>query len=279
MAIGGNEGKFKGSIGGLTYRIVNGKTIVQSKPAARTVKQTEPTKASCTDFSVGSNRAKILRLVLSPLVRGMQDKEMVGRLTAAVAAVVRSNTSLPAGFRDLEDGQLHLLENFEFNVLSPFAERCKAKLSLEQLPPGGFKIAVAPFDVKGVVAFPELATGCVLRVLLAAINFKENKYQYCGTAELTIPLNRIDVPATEWVFAENLPSDCLFIAACAMEYYGNGLFEPINLNTNQLHPVKLIGLLHGGQVLEQVPLPPANDSLWHNWQPIPGIDGNKIRKR
>ncbi|MET3112956.1 hypothetical protein AAKU52_000675 [Pedobacter sp. CG_S7] len=279
MAISDNEGKFKGNIGGLTYRIVNGKTIVQSKPAARTVKQTESTKASQNDFSLGSNRAKILRLVLSPLIKGLQDKAMVNRLTTAVAAVVRSNITLPAGFRDLEDGQLGLLEGFEFNVHSPFADRCKANLRMEQNSLAGFKISIAPFEVKKAIVFPGLATGCTFRVLLAAINFKENRYQYCGTAELNIPVDRDAVPATEWVFVENLPPDCLFIAACSMEFFGNGLFEPISLNNKQLHPVKLIGLMPGQQVSEQVPVPQAADSLWHNWQPIPGIDGNKIRKR
>lgn len=278
MATSDDSGKFKGNIGNVTYRIINGIAIIQSRPGPGTVKQTAPTKASSTDFSLGSNRAKILREILFPMIRGLQDNKMVNRLTAAVGGVIRSNTSLAAGCRDLEDGDLQLLDGFEFNRHSPFSKMFKAKLHLDQNYVEGIKISMDAFNVKESMIFPEMASGCILRVLLSAVSLAHNEYQYCGTAELDIPVNSEEVPAIEWSFVNGLPENCLFIASCSLEYYENGLFDSASLNHKLLHPVALIGLMLGRDFEEQVPLPEEISSNWNTWLPISGINGNKLRR-
>jgi hypothetical protein len=278
MATSDNGGKFKGKIGNLTYRIINGKSIIQSTPGPGTVKQTKKTKASSTDFAVSSNRARILREVLFPMIRGMHDNKMVNRLNSAVGKVLRSNTSLAAGKRDLEEGDLQLLDGFEFNRHSPFSKVFKGKLLLDQNYVEGIKVSVNPFIVKETITFPETASGCTLRVLIAAISFKDNQYQYCGTAEMDIPVHTEAVPATEWSFINHLPEDCLFAASCSLGFYENGLFDSVSLNHKLLHPVALIGLIPGLDFEEQDPLPEEVLSSWNKWLPISGIDGNKLRK-
>ena len=120
MATSDNKGNFRGNINNLVYRNINGKMIVQSRPGKGRLKQTVKTKNSSIDFSLGSNRARILREVLFPMIRGLQDGEMVNRLTSAVTAVVRFNTSLEAGYRDLEDGELQLLDRFRIQYAFAF---------------------------------------------------------------------------------------------------------------------------------------------------------------
>ena len=278
MATSDDSGKFKGNIGNLTYRIINGIAIIQTRPGPGTVKQTVQTKASSVDFALGSNRAKILREILFPMIRGMQDNKMVNRLNAAVGEVIRSNTSLAAGYRDLEDGDLQLLDGFEFNRHSPFSKMFKAKLQLSQNYLEGIKISMDAFHVKESITFPEMASGCTLRVLLAAVSLAHNEYQYCGTAELDIPANTEDVPAIEWSFIHGLPENCLFIASCSLEFYENGLFDSASLNNKLLHPVALIGLIQGLDFEEQDPLPEDLSSNWNTWLPISGINGNKLRR-
>ena len=278
MATSDDSGKFKGNIGNLTYRIINGIAVIQSRPGPGTVKQTEPTKASSVDFSLSSNRGKILREILFPMIRGLQDNKMVNRLNVAVAEVIRSNTSLSSGYRDLEDGDLQLLNGFEFNRHSPFSKMFKAKLHLDQNYVEGVKISMDAFNAREAITFPEMASGCTLRVLLSAVSLAHNEYQYCGTAELDIPANSEEVPAITWSFINGLPENCLFIAACSLDFYENGLFDSASLNNKMLHPVALIGLMQGRDFEEQAPLPEEISSNWNTWLPISGINGNKLRR-
>ena len=277
MATSDNSGKFKGNIGGLTYRIINGIAVIQTRPGPGTVKQTKATKASSVDFALGSNRAKILREILFPMIRGMQDNQMVNRLNKAVGDVIRSNSNLAPGYRDLEDGDLKLLDGFEFNRHSPFAKMFKAKLHLDQNYVEGIKVSMDAFNVQETITFPEMASGCVLRILISAVSLTHNEYQHCGTAELDIPAKTDRVPPILWSFINNLPENCLFIASCSLDFYENGLFDSLSLNNKLLHPVALIGLMQGRDFEEQDPLPEDGTSNWNTWLPISGINGNKLR--
>lgn len=281
MAISDNDGRFKGGVGNLTYRIIGGKVIVQTKPGRGTMKQTKASKASNTDFCLASNRAKILRLVLMPMLKGNYDRGMVNRFNSAVTKVIRSNTGLACGYRDLEDGNLDLLNGFEFNLNSPFSKLLQAKLQLEQTYFDGIRISLSAFKVSEVLFFPQRADGCKLKILISAIRLKDNQYQYCGVAEMNIPVGTTDILATAWTFKRNLPEDCLLMAACSLEYYAEGLDELINLNQKDFHPVSLLGLVRSQEVdvTTTTTLPEDPATVWNKWIPIPGIDGNKLRLR
>jgi hypothetical protein len=278
MAISDNEGKFKGKIGNLTYRIIDGITIVQSSPGPGTVKQTSPTKISSKEFSLASNRAKILRLILFPMIKGKQDNKMVNRFTSVMSKVIRANNSLPSGYRDLMEGELSLLTGFEFNLNSPFFKVFKTSIRMFHSKEEGIRISMDGLNAKTDIAFPQVATGCILRILLCAISLKDNLYQYCGSAELKITDQSDLIPAKDWVFKQNLPENSLFMATCSLEFYAEGLFKTISLNNSSLHPVAIIGLARGEEFIGQLPLLLDANSMWNNWHPIPGIDGNKLRK-
>ncbi|WP_432712570.1 hypothetical protein [Pedobacter sp.] len=275
MATSDEEGNFRGSVGKLIYRNIKGKTIIQSKPAPGITKQTAATNASKIDFSLGSNRAKIMRYVLFPMLNGKHDAKMINRFNTAVGDVVRSNTALQPGFRDLEDGDMALLNGFEFNMNSPFASMLGVKLTMTQSFHKGVTISLPTFEVKEDLVFPDMAAGVVLRVLISALNLQRNEYQYCGYAELNIPLGSVVVPKTEWSFLEMMPDQCLFLASCSLDYYGSGLYTAYGLNSVKLHPVTIIGLQSSQEFEFQLPGPQDETDLWHKWMPIPGADGNK----
>jgi hypothetical protein len=278
MAISNINGKFKGSVGNLTYRIVNGRSIVQSKPGKGNVKQTPPTKVSAIEFSLASNRAKILRTILYPMIQGKQDSGMINRLTVATAKVIRSNSVLAPGARDLADGNLAVLDNFEFNSLAPFVKLFKPQLTLEQTEDGYLKIAMPAFQGSAMLNFPDTATGLTLKIFLAAVDLKTNQYCYCKSESLFIPRGNRPVPAAEWYFPDNLHPDCLYLACCALEYSRAGVEERILLNHAKLQPVLLLGLRASLGVGQHLAPPVHSQDIWNSWLEIPGLDGRQLRK-
>ena len=58
------------------------------------------------------------------------------------------------------------------------------------------------FNVRKALFFLTRPPAACCRVLIAAISLKENKYQYCGSVELDIPVDRKEVAAAEWTFID-----------------------------------------------------------------------------
>ena len=279
MAISNKGGKLSGKIGDLVYRQVNGQTVVQSRPVKGMVKQAVASKNSAIDFSLASNRARILRFMLYPMIQALSDVKMINRLNAAVAAALRSATALAPGYRDLGDGDFQSLKGFEFNLHSPFARLFLPTLSVSQTAAGGITIGFAAFNVAEQLRFPEPATGLTLKILLAALDLTNNQYRYCASAALAINQQQLVVPATQWNFLADLPPACIYVACAALEYTLESLDGKMKLNRPDLNPVMLCELGHSYAEAQQPPAAPDPSGLWNHWNPIPGLDGRQLLRK
>lgn len=277
MASKDNQGNFRGRIGNLTYRVINGVNVIQSRPGPNLMKQTSATQSSSTDFSVASNRAKIIRTILYPMIKDHFDRQMVNRFNALMGDVIRSNEDLAPGQRDLGDGQLSLLNGFDFNVRSPFANYFKLDF-VQQFSPWGLRLTLPAFNPNAMVNFPQGATGCNLRVLVSALDLDQNKYCYCDSRELEILTAERMVAATDWFFNAHLPDHALVMATVSLEFYTEGLMEDISLNGPALHPCMIL-CLHKTAEMEDQHHEMDPIDVWGKWHSIAGIDGNKLKAK
>lgn len=277
MASSDNHGNFKGRIGNLTYRIINGVSIIQSRPGPGNTKMNDSSLASNGDFCLASNRAKIMRNVFHPMIKDRYDGKMVNRFNVAVVDVIRSNEDLAPGHRDLGDGQLSLLNGFDFNLRSPFANYFKLEF-VQQFSPWGLRLTLPAFNPAAMVNFPQGATGCNLRVLVSALDLAQNKYCYCASRELEILSAERLVAATDWFFNAHLPDHALVMATVSLEFYTEGLMEDISLNGPALHPSMILCIHKTAEMDDQHHAMDPID-VWGKWHPIAGIDGNKLKAK
>ncbi|MGK6350848.1 hypothetical protein [Parapedobacter sp. DT-150] len=116
MAIQDKNGKIRGKINNIVYRELGDKQVMQIAPAR--VKQTYATKLNAMEFGLASAQAKVLRRVFRGVYEEA-DGKMAARLTAAVAACIRTSEK-DIGERNLHDADLDPLKGFKFNADAPF---------------------------------------------------------------------------------------------------------------------------------------------------------------
>ncbi|TNE78936.1 MAG: hypothetical protein EP332_12715 [Bacteroidetes bacterium] len=79
------------------------------------------TRENMAEFGQSAKMGAELRKLLAPVIQKIKDPRMANRLTAKVREAINADVSHPRGERLLQDGDLSLLQDFDFNVLSPFS--------------------------------------------------------------------------------------------------------------------------------------------------------------
>jgi len=74
------------------------------------------TRENGSEFGRAGKGGKVLRNAIRILLQNAKDKRVVSRLTKDLLAIVKTDTTNERGLRTIQDGNLSLLENFEFNL-------------------------------------------------------------------------------------------------------------------------------------------------------------------
>jgi hypothetical protein len=230
------KGLVSGAVGPVYYRMLNGKAIVQSKPARR--KKAAGTANNASDFGRAATTAKKIRMALQPVLQGFADTAMYRRFTASVHAA--SASDLPKGQRTLGQGNLQVLERFEFNTLTPFDKYCSVIPVVGQDAQGQLSLSIDSFDPRGAVVPPKEASHAEL--LCFATAFDAVTFDPLQDEIFTIPfaLSASNVDASVWPL--NFPENSVVLVVAALLFVRKGTaMGDLVLNNKTLHPCVLVG--------------------------------------
>jgi len=263
------NGKMRGAVGNVSYRISNGQNILQSRPGKGNTKVNEKSLKTNNEFSLASNRARIIRGILSPVIRKYYDGEMINRFTCVVAEAIRSNDALPVGYRDIEDGKLSILQGFEFNQHSLFSDYCNLEIVTEATP-AGLRLTIPAFVPLAKLAFPFDASHCTMKVLVSTLDLREERFSQCCVKELMIPASNTPVPEVNWLLNENFPARGLMLVTVSLNYFELCLGEMVSLNRPILNPCQLLTVYNAVDDGLSVSVDHRN-KLFGTWFPVPGL--------
>lgn len=171
---------------------------------------------------------------------------MVSRLTKAMMTVIKADATSTRGQRNILDGELELLEGFDFNL--------NAKLSTTVFFPyvptidrvtGALKVAIPAFSPATTVAAPEGATHMKLISGGASIDFEGETIEIVTTASADILLSQAEVAASELLNQLKANSTHPLFLILGIEFYQqvNGVnYSLKNGNYNALSLVKVLGV-------------------------------------
>lgn len=98
---------------------VDGKRIANDPAFQRT-------RENGMEFGRAAQGGKLVRNSIQSLLQQAKDKRVVSRLTTALLAILKTDSTSVRGMRNLMEGDLNLLRGFEFNINSPLATTLKA---------------------------------------------------------------------------------------------------------------------------------------------------------
>lgn len=267
MAIIDKKGFIHGRAGNQVYRKVGNVQVLQSAPAK--VRQTTATKTSAQQFGMASSTAKVLRHIFAGPSHGA-DAGMANRLTQTVLRAMRGAEKADFDLRDLHQATLSELEGFQFNKLSPLHEVLAVQADLSISEGGSVKVNLPAIE-KDALYFPKYSSHCILRLLVVAVDFKNETYQYLGHQDIKIANGRSS-PALQWTTEEKAERGNIVLVSLSLHYFAHdGVNEDgINLNNKSFSPAAIIAAMHVGE--EGVP-ETANAPYK---LPMAGYDGNEL---
>jgi len=242
MATINSKGQLSGTVGPYSFRVVNGKAIVQSKPGRNNVKQTEATKSSASDFGKASYTAKQIRLALFTILQNMTDSRMHIRFATKVYETALSAIELPKGKKLFADGNFSVMQNFEFNSNSLFSRYATIKPQATLNALGQIQLSIPKIYPRNEVLFPIQASDCQLCFMVSAFDKDDYVISYCEVFNVELSLESRVVPPQEFITPE-LPKNAIVFVCQALFYYRkNSVIGKIPLNSKEVHPVSILGV-------------------------------------
>lgn len=168
----------EGRIENLTfYRTADGYSVQKVKGVTKETIATSPvfqrTRENMAEFARAANASKLLRNALSDAINGSKDKRMTNRLNSIMLKVVQLDQVSDRGLRNVLDGELRLLEGFDFNKAAPFEQTFEGvfRTSFDRST-GLCTLEVDSFTADKKLKKPDGATHFRFLLAAAAINFE-----------------------------------------------------------------------------------------------------------
>ncbi len=241
MAIIDKKGYIRGRIGNLVYRKVGDTNIIQSRPAK--VRQTTATKESALEFGLASSTAKVLRYMFAGLSH-YADGGMINRMNQCVLQAIRNGGGATRGQRDLHQGDLSLLEGFQFNKNSPLNEILPFMPTVSVAEEGSVRVILPAMDSEEL-GWLYGAEGCSLRFTVMSVDFKKQYYQLLGHHELDVRKGKV-IEQLEWNTPERAEKGSIVLVALSAVFHTpDGIrHDGIILNDKDFFPAAIVAALH-----------------------------------
>lgn len=156
--------KLKGTIGDITfYKSQDGYLARQKGGVDRNRIMTDPkfqrTRENASEFGRAGKASKALCTAIRPVLNKTQDSRMISRLVKAMMAVIKADAVSTRGERNVLDGELSLLQGFDFNGNAKLSATIYAPYATSiDRESGEFTVDLASFNPEAQIVAPQGTT-------------------------------------------------------------------------------------------------------------------------
>jgi hypothetical protein len=245
--------KLKGKIGDLSFYKSKDGHLARMKGGVDAARiQNDPaferTRENGVEFGRAGKAGKLLRDSLRNFIRSGSDGRMTSRLTGAMMKVVKADATSTRGQRNVLDGELELLEGFEFNVNAKLGSTYfKPIVTTISRPEGKGTANFGIFDPKKSFELPGGATHIKLVGGVATVDFEAGSYELAESVPVLLSINSQEEITEEVVVSGSFKvgeTKPLFLVV-GIEFYqqvNGALYSLKNGQYNSVTLVKVSGM-------------------------------------
>ena len=245
--------KISGAIGDVIFYKTKGGYFIKSKPHFDAKRfATDPAFAiqrkTMTELSRNSKASKLIRQAFAGPISVVESGDIHNRLNKVMAQVIKGDKTNEIGRRNVSDGEITLLEGFEFNpnnplmrssLLPPFTANIDRKTGI-------MAISFSKFTRKKRFDIPLMATHFKLQATGAELNFDDNQYIHAVAQSTDLPIGSRSLPDQLSLQASLLPgSQYPLFLALSISFFqeSNGVIKPLSSSMhNAMALVKVCGI-------------------------------------
>jgi len=186
--------QFTGSIGNIIfYKSIDGYLARKKGGIEASRIRSEPafarTRENNAEFRRAAQATKLIRRAFGSLLNVASDTRMTGRLNGAMVKVIRADAVNSRGERNVMDGDVSLLQGFDFNKNARLATTFLAPFTTAiDRPAGTFTVDISAFVPADMIHAPEGATHFRLKAGGAAMDFLKKDYVASTSESADLPL-------------------------------------------------------------------------------------------
>jgi hypothetical protein len=193
--------KLEGTIGDITFYKSQDGMLARAKggvDASRIQSDAafQRTRENGEEFGRAGAAGKILRLAFRAYLQNASDSKMVSRLTKAMMEVVKADATSVRGQRNVLDGELEMLEGFDFNIDGKLSSTIFiAYTATIDRVSGMLSIGIPNFSPMNSIAAPNGATHLRFVSCGASIDFENGLMEVVGSQSAEIAIGESLVAA------------------------------------------------------------------------------------
>ena len=227
--------KLKGTIGGITFYKTSDGDLAREKggvDASRIANDPafQRTRENGSEFGAAGKGGKLVRNAIRILLQNAKDKRVVSRLTTDLLKVIKTDTVNERGSRTIQDGNISLIQGFEFNTNGKLGSTLFAdyKASFDRTA-GEAVLVVPPFAPKVRIAAPAGTTHFKVLMGLAELNFEAETSKFESDETAILPYDSADTANIDLLVAIDAASTQPVIQVMGIEFYQevNGQMYPL----------------------------------------------------
>ncbi len=193
------------------------------------------TRENNSEFGTAGKGGKLIRTSVRHLMQNAKDRLVVGRLLKKLMAILKTDTINHRGERLIENGNMEILEGFDFNVNAPLGTTMYAAYGATFNRPTG--VATANIDAYSPsirIAAPSGTTHFKLSLGVAELNFPEMKFDFAADTTGILPYDPVELPASVLTASISAASLLPVIQVMGVEFFQfvNGEHYPLKNGAN-----------------------------------------------
>lgn len=194
--------KLKGTIGDITfYKSKDGYLARQKGGVDRERIMNDPkfqrTRENAQEFGRAGKASKTLCTAIRPVLNKTQDSRMISRLVKKMMAVIKADAVSDRGQRNVLDGELILLQGFDFNGNASLSATVYAPFTFEVDRLGGvMDVNVSSFNPSSQIVAPGGTTHFRFISAGAEVDFENETFVLAQSSTAELPYDNVNTALT-----------------------------------------------------------------------------------
>lgn len=240
--------KLKGTIGGISFYKTSDGHLAREKggvEASRIANDPafQRTRENGSEFGAAGKGGKIVRNAIRILLQNAKDKRVVSRLTTNLLKVVKTDSVNDRGSRTIQDGNMSLIQGFEFNTNGKLGSTLfTPSLNAFDRVSGEATVSIAAFVPTVRIAAPNGTTHFKVVTGVAELDFDAETSTFENDETSILPYDSATTAAIDLSATITANSVLPVIQVLGIEFYQevNGAMYPLkNGSYNALSIVKV----------------------------------------
>ena len=193
--------KLEGTIGDITFYKSQDGLLARAKGGVdasriQTDAAFQRTRENGEEFGRAGTAGKTLRLAFRAFLQNASDSKMVSRLTKAMLEVIKADATSTRGQRNVLDGELEMLEGFDFNIDGKLSSTIFIDYAATiDRATGALTVAIPAFSPLNAIASPTGATHMRFVSAGASIDFEAGNIEVITSQSADIAIAEAPIAA------------------------------------------------------------------------------------